>query len=176
MFLGVIGTTEDLKIIRSAVREPPLARAAVMALGALGDSAGVPVLLEAMASAELLEHAAAAFVRITGVTHLHSSRPVRATTPDEQDDEGPSVDPARASSAWEKVKGAFTPSRRWQQGKDVASIGLAAAMATLSLQTRRDLYHGARPNRDSTASDVELEGTARRRTNKAPDRSSGSRP
>jgi hypothetical protein len=162
-FLGVIGTNEDLAIIRRTVREPAVAHAAVDALGALGDAHGVPLLLEAMASAELVEHAAAAFVRITGISDLRPPKPVRAPRPDEEDDEDPSVDPGLASSGWERVKGSFTPGRRWQQGKDVESMGLAAAMATLSLQTGRDLYLAARANRDRTVSGVEPEGVARQR-------------
>lgn len=175
-FLGVIGTGEDLPAIRRALREPPLAMAAIEALGALGDSAGVPLLLEAMASAELAERAAAAFARITGITDVQLEKPVGTSARDEEDDETSLIDAVRASSAWERAKRSFTPNRRWQQGKDIASIGLAAAMATVSLQSRRDLYLAARVNGESPTSHVELEGMVKRRTNKPSVRSTGSRP
>lgn len=155
-FLGVVGSREDVGTLRSALGETTVAGAAIEGLGALGEPSSIPLLIEAMSKEDLAEHAATAFTRVTGIHDIRGPKPAPRLESDDED-EGPPVEPARAAAAWERIKSQLTPNARWQRGHSVTAMGLAAAMAALPLDSRRDAYLGARAGQGQGVPDVEIE-------------------
>ena len=76
VFLGVLGDPQDQSLLEFALRRPPLARAALDGLGALGRAAAVPNLLKAMTGPTLAPDAGRAFVRLTGATGIEADQPL----------------------------------------------------------------------------------------------------
>jgi hypothetical protein len=170
-FLGVLGSPQDLRILLDSLDVPELHLGALRGLGALGDVAAVPKLLDWIESAkDSAGEAASAFARITGAGNLEAERPPAEepgarSVAEEFEVETPTPDPAKARAVWSARQRAFAPGRRWQAGIDVtASAQDVARRPDLQLALRRDLYLSLRARRGGSVRDVELEARARAQT------------
>ncbi len=143
-FLGVVGSTEDLSLLRQAATNPLTAMAALAALGRLGLPAGVPMLLEFLNAPETADYAAAAIERITGqqVPRGASPHPPPGSTEDELDlwEPKPPVDVACANDWWMSNAVRFDPKKRWQTGLCVSDDPLGSVFEQLPLGIRYDVY------------------------------------
>jgi hypothetical protein len=163
-FLGVLGEAQDVSLLAACSRDLKLAPAALAGLGALGRVAAVPVLIEAMSSAERAVTAGAAFVRITGATRIEGeARTPPSETPPEDASEAPPAekppDPERVRAYWEKHKERFDRAARWQAGMDVTELHASPGFDALPLRVRRDLYLAARVHGGGDSA-LELEARA----------------
>lgn len=159
--LGALGDASDELLLRGALERPELAPAAVHALGALGRSTAVPLLLELMADAKLGVPAAKAYRRITGSDAAFGAmpfpRPPVAGGQDESEDLPPAPDAARAD--WQRRGPSMAVQPSWQYGWPVPTNDLPASFDTLPLDCRRDTYLRLRA-RAVAAPDLELEALA----------------
>jgi uncharacterized protein (TIGR02270 family) len=164
-FLGVLGEAEDTQRLIGMLEDPKRAVYALEALGALGDPAGVPAILEALADPALHHAAAAAFLRITGAEKVSSD--ARIEPPDDMSsedaefwDDHMEVEPSLGRSWWASNLANFPGAGRWQQGLEVSSEPLGALFSELTLQSRRDVYLRTRWRDPANTPDLELERTA----------------
>ncbi|MEX2208176.1 MAG: hypothetical protein WEF50_18280 [Myxococcota bacterium] len=149
-FLGVLGDRGDADYLRSLLSNDALSRASVRALGALGDPATLPTLLEAAGRKELLAPAIRAVARITGVARLFE-------VADEDD-------PEQARTLLETVtrrEARRLDGQRCQSGRPLVPGASPSSLDALSLESRRDVYLGLRAG-SSGILDVELEQRIRR--------------
>lgn len=165
-FLGVVGNPKELPTLQNAITRLGLAGAALAGIGKLGSIAAIPALLEAMGDAKLTHGAGRAFVRITGATNIEAAAPIpppEGLSEDEIDllDTSLPPDPAKARAWWEKEKGRFSIEGRWQSGHEVSKTPLGEHFDTLPLETRLDLYLGARARDPQRTPDRELERRAK---------------
>lgn len=160
-FLGLLGNAEDLLVLQNSLTRPALASAALAGMGKLGSIAAIPTLLEAMGEERLALDAGKAFIRITAATDIEASKPIappEGLTEDAIDawDTTFPPDPAKARSWWAKEKGRFTSEGRWQSGRDVSKTLLGEHFNALPLESRLDLYLGARARDPERTPDLEL--------------------
>ena len=143
-FLGVVGSIDDLARLRRAVTNPQLAKAAVGGLGRLALVAGVPVLLDCLSTPDLVEAAAAAIQRITGLEVPRGAlpEPPPELTEDELDFWEPvaPVDVTATREWWQANASRFDPEKRWQSGLCVSDDPLGAVFDQLPLGVRYDVY------------------------------------
>ena len=143
-FLGVVGSIDDLARLRRVVANPGLAKAVVGGLGRLGLPAGVPVLLDCLNSPDLVEPAAAAIQRITGLEVPRGAlpEPPPELTEDELDFWEPvaPVDVSATREWWQANASRFDPEKRWQFGLCVSDDPLGAVFDQLPLCVRYDVY------------------------------------
>lgn len=164
-FLGVLGDSNDFGTLQAALENPDLATAAIQGLGALGNVAAIPLLIDAMANKDLAHGAGAAFQRITGAENIQAEKPPPPSV-DEPDLEGefaddtPGPDPERARAWWEANVGRFPPEGRWQAGREVSNAAATPVLHQLPLETRRDLYLEARARAEGVTAELELEARA----------------
>ena len=165
-FLGVLGDRSDLPILLNSIRRPRLTAAALAGLGSLGSIGVVPALLDAMADAKLAHAAGRAFVRITGAADIGASTPSpppEDLTEEEQGtwDESLPPDPAKARAWWEQERGRLSLAARYQSGHDVTKMPLGDRFDEMPLETRLDLYLGARASDPRGTIDREFERRVR---------------
>ena len=161
IYLGILGT--DLKLLLATADDPRLADAALAGLGALGDPAAVPALIERLEDARTSLAAGEAFLRITGATDLEADSPL--PPPDDLTEgeadfwDGPRpLDPERTRAWWSGNGVRFAASRRWQIGIDVSNIQRNPELLEgLPLDIRRDLFLSARARNPRYAPDLEPE-------------------
>jgi uncharacterized protein (TIGR02270 family) len=158
--LGMLGHPEDIKILEEASTSRDLALAALGGLGAMGNVAVIPHLLNSMREPELAPAAGAAFVRITGAVGIeaaaHPSSDLGGNELElEQSVVGP--DPERADRWWEQNKSRFRSESRWQFGANIDQSSFAVASRHLPLSARRDLYLALRAKGGDRVPDIELE-------------------
>lgn len=143
-FLGVVGSFEDIELLRAAAGNPVTAEAALGGLGRLGLVKCVPLLLEAMSSPDLSEAAAQAFWRITGIEVPRSpdAGPPDDLTEDELDFWEPHapVNVTGAKEWWEIHFSSFDPDKRYQVGMAVTDDPLGEVFDQLPLGIRYDVY------------------------------------
>jgi len=143
-FLGVVGAADDVNLLRSAAKEPEVAKSAVEALGRLGLVAGVPTLLDLLANEELGEPAAFAFWRITGEKPPRgpAAAPPPGLSENELDLWEPKapVDVSAARAWWRTNSRRFDPQKTWQVGLCVSDDPLGAVFDQLPLAVRYDVY------------------------------------
>jgi hypothetical protein len=143
-FLGVVGSREDLSLLRRTASDPLTAMAALAALGRLGLPASVPMLLEFLSAPETADCAAAAIERIAGQQVPRGARPdpLAGLTEDELDlwEPKPPVDVARANDWWKSNAARFDPNKRWQAGLCVSDDPLGVVFDQLPLGIRYDVY------------------------------------
>lgn len=143
-FLGVVGSIDDLARLRRAVANPRLAKAAIGGLGRLGLCAGVPVLLDCLTVPDLVEAAAAAIQRITGLEIPRGAlpEPPKDLTEDELDFWEP-VAPVNVTATrewWQANASRFDSEKRWQLGLCVSDDPLGPVFDQLPLCVRYDVY------------------------------------
>jgi uncharacterized protein (TIGR02270 family) len=143
-FLGVVGSPDDLALLRRAVSDPLTATAGLAAIGRLGLPAGVPMLLEFLTTPETADCAAAAIERITGqqVPRGDPLNPPSDLTEDELDLWEPTapVDVPRTNDWWKSNAARFDPNKRWQAGLCVSDDPLGSVFDQLPLGIRYDVY------------------------------------
>jgi uncharacterized protein (TIGR02270 family) len=131
--LGLGGRPEDRSLLESALGQPALARAAVLALGLLGDPAAVEPLIRCAAETDLARLAGEALSRITGVHLSEAGLEAEAAeaetvvppddTGDEEEyvedpDEGlPRPDPQKLEAWWGENGSRFDEKVRWRLGR-----------------------------------------------------------
>ncbi len=143
-FLGVLGDPKDLGILQNSTAKPGLAEAALAGLGKLGSAAAIPTLLDALEDDALKSAAGRAFARITGATEVAAA----------------DADPKDARAWWDEAKGLFPGEGRWQSGRDLAKQPFGEPFDTLPLETRLDVFLGARARDPRQTPDRELERKA----------------
>jgi uncharacterized protein (TIGR02270 family) len=161
-FLGVLGNAKDLAILQNSITRPALTGAALFGMGKLGSVAAIPLILESIENDKLTHAAGRAFVRITGAKDIEATKPLPppegATEAEIQDwDTSLPPDPAKARAWWEKEKGRFTVEGRWQAGFDVSRTPFGEHFDAMPLDTRLDVYLGARARDPQKTPDRELE-------------------
>lgn len=168
-FLGVVGALEDHGILAKAAGAREGAVAAIEALGALGNVAAIPLLIEAMNDEGLRFAAGRAFGRITGADDIGSAEPPLPPPADEEsEDESdlaepePPPDPQRAGEWWARERGRFDATVRWQSGIAVPAGPSDAVLRDLPLDARRDAWLGWRASAPDRVRDLELEATVKR--------------
>lgn len=143
-FLGVVGAIEDVARLRRAVANPRLAKAAIGGLGRLGLAAGVPALFDCLAVPDLVEAAAAAIQRITGLEVPRGAlpEPPKDLTEDELDFWEPvaPVDVTATREWWQANESRFDSEKRWQFGLCVSDDPLGPVFDQLPLCVRYDVY------------------------------------
>jgi len=161
-FLGVVGDARDLPLLQAALQNSELASAALRGLAALGNVGTIPLIISLMEDAELASAAGAAYTRITGDVEIAGERPEAASSDEEAEagDEARPPDPARARAHWERQARELDPAGRWQSAIEVSRDPLGPAFDTLPLESRRDVYLGARALRGAGIHDLELERRA----------------
>jgi uncharacterized protein (TIGR02270 family) len=143
-FLGVLGDPKDLGVLQNSTARPGLAEAALSGLGKLGSVAAIPAILDALTDDALKPAAGRAFARITGATEVASAE----------------ADPNEARAFWDEAKGRLPAEGRWQSGHDLAKQPFGEAFDTLPLETRLDVFLGARARDPRQTPDRELEQKA----------------
>jgi uncharacterized protein (TIGR02270 family) len=159
-FLGVIGEPDDIGTLKAALMRAESANAALAGMGSLGSPAAVPLILDAMEVPELASAAADAFTHVTGVHDITLTRaPAVSPTEDAEDeiDDLPSPDPQRARAVWDGLKARFASSPRWEAGRDVSSMDLGTALATLPLRCRREHFLRLSAREPEATRNIELE-------------------
>lgn len=143
-FLGIVGSPEDLQLLRVAVGSPATAEASLKGLGRLGLPESVPFLLEVMQSPALAESAAKAFWRITGqkVDRGPAPEPPPELTEEELDFWEPQspIDLPRTREWWANNAARFTPAKRYQVGLNVSDDPLGPVFDQLPLGIRYDVF------------------------------------
>ena len=123
--LGVVGPTDVRATLVELTRSDDvvLAEAALAGLGALGDVAAIPCVLDALRDPLKLRAAGVSFRRLTGATDLDGEAPVRCPDSiigddaDLWDDSPAEVDAERAAVWWRENAARFSPESRWQEGR-----------------------------------------------------------
>ncbi len=159
--LGTLGDPADEAILRAAMQRPELARTAVAALGALGRSTAVPLLVELARDEGLGVPAALAYQRITGFRDVFGEKPWPPPEVAEGEDENEDLPPAPDAIAadWRKRDARLPKDRSWQFGAEIPSDRLPACMDELPLHARADAYWRLRARRVSVP-EIELEAMA----------------
>ncbi len=147
-FLGVFGIRDDLSLLENLLHRDDLAAASLEALGAAGYAESIPTVLRQAAIPSRAAAAARAFSRITG-----ASVPVPAPA----GDEAHPPDPKPLLDRWAREKGRFPAEGRMQAGLRLGADALGEPFDRLPLESRRDVYLGARALRPETTPDRELE-------------------
>jgi uncharacterized protein (TIGR02270 family) len=163
-FLGVVGDPADLTLLKRGMANPSIAPAALAGMGALGNVAAIPAILEAMTREPLARAAGDAFRRITGVDDLgrvDAAPPASDLAELDEDASRPLPDAAVARAAWDGVSARFGPDGRWQRGLDTAALDVSAADRLLPLAWRRDVVLRRRATDKQATPDVELERRVR---------------
>jgi uncharacterized protein (TIGR02270 family) len=161
-FLGALGDAADLPLLQAALQNSELAVAALRGLGALGSVGSVPLIISLMEDAELAIAAGGAYTRITGDTDIAGERPEAASDDEEAEgaEEARPPDPALARAHWELQARQLDPAGRWQSAIEVSRDPLGPGFDSLPLESRRDVYLGARSRRGAAIHDLELERRA----------------
>lgn len=168
-FLGVLGNPEDLALLQSLLRRSELAPTSLAAIGAMGQVAGIPLLLELMEDQTLGVPATAAYKRITGATNVEGQMPAPAEVPEGEDEaEDLPPDPGKARADWEKRADSMASGVSWQMGVPIPEDHFLHDHPELTLEARRDLYLRLRARGGSAAPDLELEGLAIRQAVQPP--------
>lgn len=140
--LGALGDPADEALLRAAMQRPELAKTAVQALGALGRTSAVPLLLELARDPVLGVTAAFAYQRITGCRDVFGNKPWPpppvADGEDEREDLPP--DPDRMAADWRTRGASMAPDRAWQFGRVIDGDRLPACFDELPLHARVDVY------------------------------------
>jgi hypothetical protein len=144
-FLGVVGSREDLDLLRIAVSHQQTAHAALSGIGRLGSPQSVPFLLEALTEPSLCESAAAVLERITGTKVTRGALPTApaSMTEDELDVWEPiaPIDALAAREWWSATAGRFNPDKQWQGGLCMSDQPLRDEVFDhLPLGIRYDIY------------------------------------
>lgn len=167
-FLGLLGDDGDLERFESALGsgDPAVATAALAALGALGRTRAVPLLMAAMRDEAVSAAAGRAFVRITGGPDPRADRPLPpppGVDEDEADFLEPEfpADPDKAAAWWDEARSRFDDRDGWyQNGIAVDPDEPLRALDELTLESRRDVWLGARAYAPEETPDLELEARA----------------
>ncbi len=159
--LGALGGDEDAATLRQALERPELAATAIQALGALGRTASVPLLLDLMSDAALGVPAAKAYRRITGSDAAFGEKPFPPPPVAEGEDESEELPPAPAAARadWQRRSGAMPAKTAWQHGRSIPDQALPPDLDVLPLDSRRDVYLRLRARRVPVV-DLELEALA----------------
>jgi uncharacterized protein (TIGR02270 family) len=162
-FLGVIGDESDLRLLMAGSGQPNVANASVSALGALGNVAAIPFLLELITDDTLGSIASVSYKRITGATAVDGEKPFPPPPVADGEDEKEELppDPEKFKKDWHRRERAMTPDVRWQGGMAISHGVLPAHFDGLPLDSRRDEYLRLRST-GSTTRDLELEALAAR--------------
>lgn len=159
--LGVVGDASDEALLRAALARPELAAIAVQALGALGHTTAVPLLLELLADKKLGAPAARAYRRLTGSDAAFGEKPFPpppvADGEDESEELPPAPDAARAD--WQRRAASMPATTIWQHGQPIPVGTLPAGLDALPLDSRRDVYLRLRAQRVAVP-ELELEALA----------------
>ncbi len=161
--LGALGEPADEAILRAALERPELARAAVGALGALGRTTAVPLLIELARDDALGVAAALAYQRITGFRDAFGEKPWPPPAVAEGEDENEELppDPDAIAGDWRRCESRLTKDRSWQFGTEIPGDRLPASFDDLPLHARADVYWRLRARR-ATVPPIELEARALR--------------
>jgi len=161
--LGTLGDPTDEALLRAALQRPEVARAAVAALGALGRTTAVPVLLELVHDDTLGVAAAFAYQRITGFRDVFGQKPWPPPEVAEGEDENEDLppDPDAIAADWRRREARLGKDRAWQFGAEIGTTSLPDCFDDLPLHARADVYWRLRA-RGAKVPDVELEATALR--------------
>lgn len=161
--LGALGDPTDESVLRTALQRPELARCAVTALGALGRTSAVPLLLELVRDETLGVPAAFAYQRITGFRDVFGAKPWPppevAEGEDEKEDLPP--DPDAITAHWQKCEPRLAKDRAWQYGAEIPGDRLPEHFDALPLHARADVYWRLRARRAKVPA-IELEAQALR--------------
>lgn len=161
--LGALGEPSDEALLRAALQRPEVARAAVAALGALGRTTAVPLLLELTRDDALGVAAATAYQRVTGFRDVFGTKPWPPPEVAEGEDENEDLppDPDAIAADWRRSEARLGKDRSWQFGNEISSTALPACFDDLPLHARADVYWRLRA-RGAKVPDIELEAMALR--------------
>lgn len=165
-FLGALGDPSDLQILRGLLARPASRSAALAALGASGQVAAVPQILEAIKDPAVAVPAGKAFLRISGALGTESAEPLPPPahlSQEEREFHEPqiTVDPEKARAWWERDKGRFEPAGRWQCGLEIGREPLGPRLDLLPLAYRRDACFAACTSAGGPPRTLELEAMVR---------------
>lgn len=159
--LGTLGHPADERMLRAALQRPEVARTAVAALGALGRTTVVPLLLELARDEALGVTAAFAYQRITGFRDAFGEKPWPpppvADGEDENEDLPP--DPDRMAADWRQREARMPKERAWQFGHEIGLDQLPDCFDDLPLHARGDVHLRLRAG-GVAVPDLELEALA----------------
>lgn len=161
--LGALGEPADEALLRAALQRPELASSAVAALGALGRTTAVPLLIELTRDDALGVPAAFAYQRITGFRDVFGEKPWPPPAVADGEDESEDLPPAPDAIAadWQKRGRHFAADRTWQFGAEIPADRLPECFDDLPLHARADVYWRLRARR-AKVPDIELEAQALR--------------
>lgn len=159
--LGALGGAEDEAMLRSAIERPEMAATAVQALGALGHTTAIPLLLDLLGDPKLGVAAAKAYRRLTGSDAAFGEKPFPPPPVAEGDDENEELPPApeAARADWRRRADSMPATIAWQHGRPIPADALPADLDALPLDCRRDVCLRLRTRRVPMV-ELELEALA----------------
>ncbi len=160
-FLGVVGSVEDLPLLKKLAQVEETAQPAVQALGILGASEAIPELIRMLSDPRTAHVAADALERITGrgVARSDPPPPPDHLTEDELDfwfHPGDPI-PEVAHEWWRQNHYYFERNKRYQAGRCVSDDPLGSGFDELPDTIRRDVYLRERALHPQTTPDWELD-------------------
>jgi uncharacterized protein (TIGR02270 family) len=131
--LGILGEAKDVAALIAASRAGPVADAALLGIGYLGERSGVERAMEAMSDPSLTVAAGEAFRQITGADIDAREEPKEPQAPErpigdpaEFLPERPTPDRARAGTFWKRRGSEFRAGTRYRFGVELAAKGTPA--------------------------------------------------
>ena len=162
IMLGVIGDHQDAESLRECVASDCQRESAVVALGRLGRSEDIPLLIDLLNDPSLAEIAVHALRRVVGI-EIPRGLP-RDPPPDLSDealdvwDTTGQVDTRSVRTWWQSARHRYEPGVRYQWDRPVSIDPLGATFDALPTCVRQDLYLRERLLHYGRTPDWELEG------------------
>jgi uncharacterized protein (TIGR02270 family) len=160
-FLGVVGSVEDLPLLKKLAQSEQTAQPAVQALGILGASESIPELINMLSHTRTAHVAANSLERITGrgVARTDPPAPPEHLTEEELDFWSNPGDPIPevAHEWWRQNHYYFERSKRYQAGKCVSGNPLGDGFDELPDRIQKDVYLRERALNPQMTPDWELD-------------------